>query len=243
MNQIPLSKVLALLTAIDRVVKLGNWPERARARAVESLAGRIPVEGGTSSGFDAGLACCLDLIPRDKQKLAATLHANYSEAAVEQVRREAAEMDPDSETTWWLAASHVCKEETKIDEADFLKQIRDFEMFARTPDARVSAARMAFESLSNGFELRDGVPYATRNGGMQGAYLAGYKVAVEWSDNCGIYFVGTFRPSLGLESFAFSNEVDEGGRKKSGLISSSFAKCTKDELPAVLAVVRAHLGC
>lgn len=232
-----------VLSNIDRVVELGQWPERARARAVESLAGRIPVDGGTSSGFDAGIACCLDLIPRNRQRLAATLHASYSAEAVEQVRREAAVMSADSETVWWLSASSVCEEEAKVSEAHFIEQCKRFEHLAADPIARATAARREFENMSKGFEVRDGVPYATRNGGMQGAYLAGHEFAVEWSDKWGIYFVGTFRPSLGLESFPFSDEVDADNRKKSGLINNSFAKCTKDELPAVLAVVRAHLGC
>ena len=49
---------------------------------------RVELGRDTIAGFDAGIACALDLIPRDRQKLAATLHCNYSKSAVMQVRKE-----------------------------------------------------------------------------------------------------------------------------------------------------------
>ncbi len=227
---------------MERVMTLGNWPDLARARAVKSLAGRIPTAGGTAAGFDAGVACCLKLIPRDREQLAATLHANYTREAVEQVQREAMAPDADSATTWWLAACSVCVESTTVDEEAFAAQVRCFESLADDRFARLEAAMAQYAEMCRGFEIIDGIPHATRDGGMQGAYIAGHPLAVHWAERWGVYFIGTYLPSLGLEDFTFGNAVDGEGRPMSGLLSPNFAKCTKEELPAVLAVARGHLG-
>jgi hypothetical protein len=92
----------------DRIAKLGGWPGYV---SPDSLGSRVPEEGGRSQGFDAGVACALDLIPREKQKLAATLHASYTPEAVEQVRREVTYGDDRfsrTETYWWLIACSFC---------------------------------------------------------------------------------------------------------------------------------------
>ncbi len=105
-------EVAKIRTAVEanakRVAELGEWPDYIEPG---SLLERIPQEGGTKApGFDAGIACATDMIPRDKQELAARLHANYTKEAVMQVRKEVAEKDPDSQTAWWLAACSLCKE-------------------------------------------------------------------------------------------------------------------------------------
>jgi len=119
-----------------RVAELGNWPPYIPA---ESLLSRIPADN-KGSGFDAGLACALDLIPRDKQRLSATLHAAYTAEAVEQVLKESQYMDPQSETTWWLAACHVCDEGAVVDEEHFLWQTQDFSFLVSNAEARVEMA-------------------------------------------------------------------------------------------------------
>ncbi len=95
---------------------------------------RIPQDANEKApGFDAGIACATDAIPREKQELAAHLHANYTKDAVMQVRKEAAEHNPDSQTAWWLSACSVCKE-GEIDGPAFLKQMEDFKAIAADPN-------------------------------------------------------------------------------------------------------------
>ena len=63
---------------------LGNWPVWIEN---ESMTNRIPTKkSDRSAGFDAGIACALDLIPKDRQRLSAILHANYTIEATKQVQ-------------------------------------------------------------------------------------------------------------------------------------------------------------
>jgi len=228
---------------VARVSALGNWP--VWVNGDESLIERLPGETGVAPGFDAGLACALDMIPRDRQGLSATLHAAYTEQAVERVRREAETMDADCETTWWLAACSVCKE-GGIDRNAFEQQLATFADLAGDPIARVAAARREFEAMKKKFYVQpDGVPFVVEDGGTQGAYVCGYNWAVQYNPEYGIFFVGTFQASLGLESFQFFEFKDDKGRPMSGFVhgNHAFAKaCTIDELARMVAVVRGHLG-
>lgn len=225
-----------------RVAALGNWPPYINA--VQSLVSRIPVGDALAPGFDAGLACALDLIPRDRQKLAATLHAAYSCEAVQQVRKEAIDMDSDSETCWWLAACNVCQEGA-IDEASFHAQVESFVGLVNNAEARQDAARRELKLMSEKFKLVDGIPFVIRDGGLQGAYVAGYNWGVQYIESYGIFFIGTILPTLGLESFAFSDRKDEKGRPVSGPVhgSKQFVKVSSlDELAAATKLVRETLG-
>lgn len=234
----------------ERVATLGGWGHRATAT---SLTGRLPdiddYECTTTmgrGGFDAGVACAADLIPRERQRLAAVLHAAYTPAAVAQVRSEASSMDADSDTTWWLAACSVC-EEGPGDGRRTLDQVQAFRALAADPDARVAAALAQYQDMLNAFEVSDGVPYALRDGGMQGAYLAGYSVAVQHAAQYGLWFVGTNAASLGLEDFPWAEPGDpqaatpEERSGRSGPVGGSqqFVKCCdEEELRAVLARVQ-----
>ncbi len=235
---------------MPRVADLGRWP--AHIDVERSLMGRVPsLERDISAvpGFDAGIACCLDIIPRDRQRLAATLHAAYSEEAVEQVRRETAGfMSPDSESCWWLAASAFC-EEDGVDTVGFLDQVAAATEMLSDTDARHGFAIDQLNRMKSGFELSPDegirIAWAVRDGGMQGAYLAGHDFAVEFAAKHGIWFIGTFRPSLGLEDFEFSSEKDADGRAKSGSVNGSrqYVKCaTREELEGALAIVKRHLA-
>jgi len=93
-----------------RVADVGDWPEWMKSTAKESLLSRVPTVDSKASGFDAGIACTLDLIPRSKQVLSAALHAAYTPDKVAQVIKEMENIDADSETVWWLAACSVCDE-------------------------------------------------------------------------------------------------------------------------------------
>jgi len=226
---------------VDRVAKLGEWPPYIEPG---SLLERIPKEGDDKApGFDAGIACATNLIPEDKQKLAAMLHANYSKESVFQIRSEATSKNPDSQTAWWFAACSVCKE-GGIGQETFLKQIEDFKTLAAEPEEREEAAQKEFIAMTSSFTLKEEVPYGEKDGCIQGAYIAGYPFGSEYSQNYGIYFIGTYEDSLGLEDFKWSDEKDDKGRAKSGPAfgSKQFVKCAnEDEWRRAIEVVRAKL--
>jgi len=220
---------------MGRVSKLGNWP--AWVDVNRSLLGRVPSSlDEKAPGFDAGIACCLDLIPREKQGLSARLHAAWSEADVLQLRKDfenfpgldsAIEngLNPDAESTWWLAGCAICDEEGGVSGAEFVAQVADFR--DSTPDvpSRLRLAAGALFDMLEGFDTElhypeiPGVAFANRDGGMQAAYVAGHEIAVHFMD--GIYFVGTFRPSLGLEGFEWGKGVDAMNRPTSGPVHGS----------------------
>ncbi|MCC7522410.1 hypothetical protein IT407_01225 [Candidatus Uhrbacteria bacterium] len=228
--------------AVPRIRELGNWP--AHIDAERSLVSRVPTMLDQAPGFDAGIACALDLIPRDKQKLAATLHAVYTEAAVEQVRREVVEMEPDSETCWWLAASSVCLEGAVYADV-FERQLKAFDHLIKSPVLRLTTAIKTFAEMGKNFRLVDGIPFVIKDGGLQGAYVSGHDWGVQYVEDYGLFFIGTFRPSLGLESFPFSDRKDEQSRPMSGPVhgSKQFVKVSSfKELEAATRFVRAHLG-
>lgn len=237
------SKIMA---AYQRVKELGNWPNYI---GEGTFLDRIPKQGDTNaSGFDAGIACALDLIPRDKQKLAATLHAAYTPEAVDQVRKELEKMDADSETVWWLAACSMC-EEGGIDQKSFLDQITGFEKLAQNSGERKIAAQKEREDKMNSFrfenEIDSEVPFGERDGCISAAYIAGFPFAVNFSEKYGIYFIGTYHSSLGLENFQWSDEKDEQGRPKSGPVfgSKQFVKCaTLDEVKKAIKIIKPNFS-
>lgn len=257
------------LTVVDnnckRVAELGEWPAWIPP---ESLVERVPQSSEKREGFDAGIACALDLIPRGKQKLSATLHANYTPEAVAQIRLEIAQLRwvvdcslscstktlmraLDSETCWWLLACSLCNEEG-MDSVEFKRTIEDFvELLADDPMSRVLRAVREADKMSESFDLpgtehecitnRFGnVAVALRDGGMQGAYIHGHDLAIQYMHR--IWFVGTYFPSLGLpEDFKWGTETDpESGQPTSGPVhgSKQFVKAANmDELMRVLEAV------
>lgn len=235
--------------ATARVAALGCWPEWI---GPESLTHRIPVDGELSSGFDAGIACALDLIPRDKQRLAARLHAAYTPEAVEQVRTEIVDLDADSETCWWLAGCAVCIE-GRVDEQTFLGQVKRFVRIAGDPELRLAEAKRTLEEMLSTFTVASdgplaGVAYGEVDGCQQGAYIAGHDLAAMKAEIPGeepLFFLGTFRETLGLETFPWSAELDGKGRERSGPVHGSrqFVKATSlDELAQAAQVARAVLA-
>lgn len=234
----------AVIAAGPRIAQLGSWPGHLDVEA--SLAGRIPRLGQAGApGFDAGLAAALDLIPRARQRLAAVLHAAYTPEAVAQARAEIDRADPDSETTWWLAACSVCRE-GEVDADAFDEQLAGFDRMRHDPVARLAAAQAEFAAMRGRYEMRDGVPFATADGGMQGAYIAsGLPFAAMHAEQADLYFVGTYEESLGLEGFAWGETVDGQGRARSGGVHGSrqFVKCADvTEYERAIAVVQAHFS-
>jgi hypothetical protein len=230
-----------------RIAQLGNWPSHVSEM---SLVHRIPDtrEGkDTAPGFDAGIACCLDLIPRDQQRLSAILHGAYTPEAVEQIRRESKELSeadgPLNETVWWLAACQFC-DEGDCDSNKVLGQIRGFTKLAKNKKAIRIAAYHQFISQQNGYHIVDGVAVALKDGGMQAAYVHGYALSI--MPAYGTWFVGTFYESLGIPAdFVWGDKKDSKDRPMSGPVfgSQQFVKCADfNELQTVLAIAREHLS-
>jgi hypothetical protein len=227
--------------AAPRVAALGGWPDFV---ALESLSARVPTSERRATGFDAGIACALDLIPRERQRLAATLHAAYTPEAVEQARREAGDLDSDSETCWWLAACHVC-EEGQLAPADFDAQLAAFAQLAADPQARLAAAESEYARMMTLFQVRNGIAFGVEDGAMQGAYLAGHDLAGMYAAEHHLWFLGTFRESLGLDDFAWSTELDDELRPRSGPVwgSRQFCKAaSEDEYMRAAAIARRTLS-
>ena len=223
----------------ERVAELGRWPSHISRSA---LTERVPTDDRAAAGFDAGIACALDLIPRQQQKLSAIFHAAYTPAAVDQARKELVKLDADSDTAWWLAGCSVCVE-NDVNVATFLGQVRSFEHLAENDTDRLWAAQLCFEEMEKSFTVVDGIPLATKDGGMQGAYLSGFELATAYDQKNDIYFVGTFRPTLGLDGFEWANVP--GPDSKSGPVhgSKQFVKAaTKEELVAVISIASKTLA-
>src|SRR3989339_905282 len=238
---ISLDETRATATAnAQRVAEIGSWPDHIEP---EELLERIPKKGETAPGFDASVACSLNLIPEDKQRLSAVLHADYTKETVEQIRKELEDQSPDSETNWWLSASSLCLDE-EVDTSGFLDQVEKFRELAANPDKRLQAAREEHEKMRASYHIEDGIPYGERDGCIQAAYIDGYPFGVYHSQKYGLYFVGTYEDSLGLEDFQWSDEKDEKGRPKSGPVhgSKQFVKCaSEEELQEVLKNIKEKL--
>ncbi len=230
----------------ERIKALGSWPAYMDAG---SLVTRVPSdEKTTAPGFDAGIACALNLIPSDKQRLSAILHGAYTPEAVGQVRREVKDLQYGSETFYWLLACSIC-EEGGINAEAFFAQIEKFKMLLENPSLAIAAVVSEYSKMISTFgvdpELGENVPYGEIDGCMQGAYIAGHPFAVLYNENFGIFFIGTYEETLGLESFDWSLEKDEAGRAKSGPVFSSrqFVKCKdKEELKRALEFVKANFA-
>jgi len=230
-----------VVAAAPEIAILGEWPGYIDDAA---LADRVPIEGEYAAGFDAGIACALGLIPADKQRLAACLHAAYTPMAVHQVCGQSDPLDADSETCWWLAACSVCQE-GGITVEGFHEQLERFEILRSDPEARLTAAKAELAGMKSRFRIRDGWAYTEEDGGMQGAYISGHPVAISFNPDEQLYFIGTYLPSLGLEDFSFSNELDDKGRPRSGPVHGSrqYVRCTDQaELQAALRFIDEQLS-
>jgi len=251
----------AVIFNAERVKTLGKWPSFIDK---DSLIQRIP-NGSDAPGFDAGIACALDLIPSDRQRLSAALHGAYTTKIIQQVKEEIAALEKvsewtdkrmydleaspawheavNSETCWWLAASSVC-EESDGDESRLMVQIEEFKRLVDNDYHRYMAAMRVVKELKSSYHVVDGIAVATKDGGMQAAYINGHTIAIMAA--YGIWFVGTHKESLGIpNTFKWSSGKDNKGRAMSGSASHSkqFVKCADfAELASVLKIARAHLG-
>lgn len=234
-----------------RIKELGNWPEHIDEM---SLVHRIPDEREnriTAPGFDAGIACCLDLIPRNKQRLSAILHGAYTPEAIEQIKREIFDIQKcksswheearsweepcNNETAWWLAACSICKE-GDVGADDIINQINSFDYLAGDLICIINAACQQYNIMANSYVVVDGIPVSLKDGGMQAAYIYGYPLAI--MPAYGTWFVGTYYPSLGIpDDFIWGTKKDNKDRPMSGPVfgSKQFVKCaTIEELNKVI---------
>ncbi len=249
---LPIAEIRALCDANGQMVAaLGKWP--AHIKISESLGSRIPAADNKSSGFDAGLATALGLIPPHAAVLTATLHAAYTPDAIAQVRAEIEKTsdgawrvkDAHSAACWWLAACHVCIEGDDVDEKIFREQLRNFQKYMDDPAARLAAANLTLNDMTQSFDTKRGYAFGMVDGAIQGAYIAGHDVAVLHHPTRDMYFIGTFRPTLGLENFPFATAMDEKGRPTSGPVhgSKQFVKCaTEAEMQTVMESVKKHFA-
>jgi len=231
------------------VAAYGKWP--AHIDISKSLTARIPAADRPAGGLDAGLATALGLIPAHAAPLAAMLHAAYTPAAVEQIRAEIVKTDAgawrvkdaDSAACWWLAACRLCIEGDDVDEKTFRRQLLDFQKLVDDARARKTAAESMLNEMVTSFDTRRGYAFGTMDGAIQGAYIAGHDVAVLHHQTRNLYFIGTFRATLGLENFPFAADTDDKGRPTSGPVHGSrqFVKCaTEGEMQAALESVKKH---
>ena len=125
-------------------------------------------------------------------------------------------------------------------------QIQDFSFLVSNTEARVEMARDELEVMQSTFETETyGFPHGVVDGCIQGAYLAGHQFGTTYAEEYNLYFIGTYLPSLGLEDFCWSADVDEQDRPLSGPVHGSrqFVKCKdKKEFLSAVQVVQRHLG-
>ena len=99
----------------------------------------------------------------------------------------------------------VC-DESESTHARFAAQVAAAVRLSENPVERVSAAVDAYGQMGAAYEVVDGLPWATCDGGMQGAYLHGHRVAAAagTGQSEGVWFLGTYYRTLGLEGFEFA---------------------------------------
>lgn len=211
------------------VAAIGCWPENIDPHCLQV---RIPEPGQANApGFDAGVACALGLIPSERQRLSAQLHANYTKAAIQQVRRELDNPVADSEAVWWLAACSVCQE-GGIDEAGFLRQLAQFLELVVAPARRLSAALDFLAALKRSYSVRDGIPYGEEDAAIIAAYLDGHSFGTLYNPAQQCFYIGTYEETLGLEDFPWAGGTGPDGEPLSGPMfgSRQFIRCgTREE--------------
>ena len=95
--------------------------------------------------------------------------------------------------------------------------------------------------MSQLYTVKDGIAFGTNDGAMQGAYIGGHDLAALYDETNDLYFVGTFRETLGLEDFPWGENLDEQGRPRSGPVHGSrqYVKAADaEEYARVLAALR-----
>lgn len=230
---------------IKRIAELGDWPKYIDLSEFVDRYIHDPekedVLGIPDILMIPELQCALDIIPRDKQWLIAEL-TFHSEKSILQVREDINDgFLPDAATTWWLAARNTAVYDgytcTKFLEAAPLSEI-DYQK-------RVSYACAEFEEMRSLFRVIGGIPQTDSDDGILAMYICGYNWGVKFDKSEEAIYVRTFRESLGLESFYWSDQKNEQGEALSGPVKGSLQNvrcCNLIELGAALSVVQNTLG-
>jgi hypothetical protein len=142
--------------------------------------------------------------------------------------------------------SDICQESEGVDPLGFCRQLVEAELLTSREHRQQRALAMAKKMLATSedtffFGLDYPVPFGTTDGCIQGAYLSGSPYGVWWDQSANLYFIGTNRPTLGLEEFEWQDAVDSLGRPTSGPVHGSpqFVKCSgRIELWDALKVVQ-----
>ncbi|MDC0357311.1 hypothetical protein OAO01_00715 [Oligoflexia bacterium] len=217
----------------------------------QSLKYRVPVEGGKSAGLDAGLFAISRMIPEHAREFSARMHANHTPELIDYARTNLQNLDHkrDAPITWWLAACSVVK--PGVDRYGLVNQVIDFHILRTDLEKRVAAAKATKARFLQSVETEEiaGVecPIGTNPDTHLRAYLAGHRYAVLHATGIGLYYIGTYESSLGLEDHGdkFSNKTDEQDRPLSGFVGGNpkLAKCCdRNELEIILPIVAAHFS-
>jgi hypothetical protein len=226
-----------------RVAALGGWADDAEH--LEALYEALPTDpSGTRFMLSLAMACCLDLIPREKQRLAAIMHRGASEEAILQIRKdlrdEGRSVDPDSETAWWLAVLGYCNRESNI--YQLLAQIETCKGVSSAAAGRESLAESMLTGMRWSFYVVDGVAFLPGSHSSSTPYFFGHDFVVGFDREEHAFTLSTFRASLGLESFPFSERCDKGGTRLSRSFDSQSAQIGSfEELGDAIMVVRRTL--
>lgn len=227
-----------------RVAALGGWADDADLN--ESLYEALPPDpSSTRFMLSLAMACCLDLIPHEKQRLAAIMHRGASEEAILQVRKDLRDggrsVDPDSETAWWLAVLGYCDKESNI--YQLLAQINTCKGVSSAAVGRESLAESMLTGMRWSVYVVDGVAFLPGGRSSSTPYFFGHEFIVGFDREENVFTLSTFRPSLGLEDFPFSERCDKGGTRLSRLLGSQYAHISSfEELGEAVKVVCRTLG-
>lgn len=227
-----------------RVATLGGWADDAEH--LEALYEALPTDpSGTRFMLSLAMACCLDLVPREKQRLAAIMHRGTSEEAILQIRKdlrdEGRSVDPDSETAWWLAVLGYCNKESNLHQ--LLSQIDTCKKVSSAAAGRESLAGSMLTGMRWSFYVVDGVAFLPGSHSSSTPYFFGYDFVVGFDREERAFTLSTFRVSLGLETFPFSERCDKGGTRLSRPFGPQSAQIgTFEELGEAVTAVCRKLG-
>ncbi len=216
---------------LPRVAALGGWGNEILERERCNVAS-IQKAPSSPHHFSAGLACALDLIPRDRQASVARLHGKSSEEDVAIAQIDLLGLTPDCAIVWWLA-THPLTRKLNTSEFSFTWVERKREL--SDASARLAQAHAERHAASSLFRLMDdGVPFTTNPDGLMAAYLNGYAWGVYYDLSANLFWIETIKPSLGPSDLAILTSASGSRPRTSASNFESLAKSTKN--------VRRHLG-
>lgn len=247
-SNMPLKTVLAA-TKLRRLTELGGWTKKDVERTQRLLKGMMQDEQYVDARMFLLFACCLDLIPSDRQKVAATLWTDRCPRAVlEQIQHEMTSgpdggLDPSSDTCWWLAARRFSNGLPRHIVL-FHQHLESFPGWMADEGERLISARQALGELRT-FRVVNGVAFVDDAPQCENPYFFGHRFMVGFEPDLNVFTLATYHDSLGLEAFSFSEECADDGERLSGLVDGSpqYARLHSfEELADAIKVVRGKLG-